>query len=151
LPTIEIVSVKAPSETKLPQYNSFAYMADSTIESHRGLFQHKFDDLKGVMVHLANKELGEENDGDWFAGKLMDWNRDDDPLFFETQVIPDVFDLMHRLLNASPVATLTFSSDYQFGPPSVEEDSPLSMDRFWQLHDADKLRYNAFYRISNVL
>lgn len=147
MPTIEIVSVGAPPVLDLPKYETFAYEYESELEGHRGLFQHLFDQLNGVIVHLANKDLEDAGSG-WFAGHLMTWDHEDDSLVFESHVAADVSDMMIRLLEASPTGELTFSSDYQFGPeePRLHE-ALLSLEQFWGLHNSAQLRFNAYYRI----
>ncbi len=147
MPTIEIVSVGAPTGLDLPKYETLAYDYESELEGHRGLFQHLFDQLNGVIVHLANKDLEDGSSG-WFAGGLLNWDHEDDALIFEPHVAADVSDLMLRLLGASPTGELTFSSDYQFGPeePTLHE-APLSLEQFWDLHNSARLRFNAYYRI----
>jgi len=94
MPTIELISIDCPAIPALPTYRSFAYRAETRLESHRALFQAVFDSLSGVIVHLANKEM-EGEDGCWFAGKLMDWtstkaDRDRELHAFATSIVRTV-------------------------------------------------------------
>lgn len=73
MPTIELVAINCPEIPALPQYASFAYKVETQLVSHRALFQSVFDTMNGVIVHLANKDLEEEDAIGWFAGKIMDW------------------------------------------------------------------------------
>jgi len=68
VPTIELISIGCQRVPKLPKYRSFAHIVDTKLESHRGLFQHVFDSLTGVIVHLANKSFEGKEDCGWFAG-----------------------------------------------------------------------------------
>ncbi len=129
MPTIELVSIGAPSELDLPKYESFDYCYECRLEGHRGLFQHRFDQLEGVILHLGNQ--GQEGGDGWFAGMLMNWDREDHSLVFQPHVSSEVRDLLLRLLEASPSGDVTFSSDYQFGPEDpTENEVQLSPDRF---------------------
>jgi hypothetical protein len=54
---------------------------------------------------------------------------------------------MENLLDESPAGRLIFTSDYQFGPSMRRYKKPITLDRFWELHDAHHLRINALYHI----
>ena len=113
--------------------------------SHRSLFQHIFDSLSGVIVHLANKDFEGDDDGFWFAGQIMDWSSDD-ALVFLPDTRRDIADLMQRLLAASPRHEVVFSTDYQFGG-DMREHRLISVSEFFDLHDRFMLRYNHLWRI----
>ncbi len=144
MPTIELVSINCPEVPALPRYRTFAYRADRSLVSDRGLFQPEFSSLHGVMVHLANKEL-EHSRARWFAGTLVDWPCDD-AFIFRSEIRDDVMDLMHRLLQASPRQRLAFATDYQFGGER-QECGEITLSQFFQLHDRHALRYNCLWYI----
>jgi hypothetical protein len=145
MPTIELISIRCPRVPDLPRYDSFAYIAETKLQSHRGLFQTVFDSLTGVIVHLANKDFESEPEGCWFAGKIMEW-KDDDALMFLPDSLLDVRDLMKRLLKASPENRIVFSTDYQFGGKRREHEE-ISFSKFFDLHTHRRLRYNSLYFI----
>jgi hypothetical protein len=130
---------------ELPKYPSFAYIADTELVTHRSLFQSVFDSLTGVIVHLANKSFEGEEDGGWFAGKIMSW-AEDDSLVFLPEARRDIADLMQRLVAASPERLITFSTDYKFGGDQ-QECGEVTLDEFFRLHDGHELRYNRLWRL----
>lgn len=144
MPTIELISLDCPDVPSLPRYRTFAYRADTELVSDRSLFQPNFDALRGVMVHLANKEL-EHSRSLWFAGNIMDWPCDD-ALLFTSETRDDVMDFMRHLIAASPQKRLAFSTDYQFGGPR-RECGEISLSQFFQLHDQHALRYNCLWYV----
>ena len=145
MPTIELISIGCPRIPDLPQYDSFAYIAETKLQSHRGLFQTVFDSLTGVIVHLANKELEKEPEGGWFAGMIMDWE-DANALMFLPDTLLDTRDLMKRLLKASPENRIVFSTDFQLGGKR-REHGEISFAKFFDLHARGRLRYNSLYFI----
>jgi len=145
VPTIELISSGCPTIPDLPRYDSFAYIAEIKLVSHRSLFQSVFDSLRGVIVHLANKQYESEPEGCWFAGMIMEW-KDDDALMFLPDSLLDVRDLMKRLLKVSPENRIVFSTDYQFGG-NRRERGEISFAKFFDLHTRRQLRYNSLYFI----
>lgn len=145
MPTIELISIGCTKIPDLPRYDSFAYFAETKLNSHRNLFQAVFDSLTGVIVHLANKNMEGREDGYWFAGKIMDW-QEDDALVFLPDTLLDVRDLMKRLLAASPQKQIVFSTDYQFGNERCE-CGEITLSHFFDLHAKQKLRYNNLWYI----
>lgn len=165
MPTIELISIGCPKIPELPRYDSFAYIAETELRSHRDLFQSVFDTLTGIIVHLANKDMEGHEDGGWFAGKIMDWlgggtitipllevneeimdGQEDETLLFLPDTLLDVRDLMQRLLAASPEKRIVFSTDYQFGGKR-RECGEITLSRFFDLHAKQKLRYNHLWFI----
>jgi hypothetical protein len=144
VPTIELISIDCPEAPALPRYPTFACRADSALVSRRGLFQPTFDELNGVMVNLANKELEGANSAP-YAGTVMDWPCDD-ALLFRSETRDDVMDLMQRLLEASPKHRLAFATEYQFGGEK-RECGEVSLSEFFQLHDRHALRYNCLWYV----
>ena len=147
MPTIEMISIGCKQPPDLPRYDSFAYYAEPKLQSHRGLFQSVFDSLSGIIVHLANKDMEGHEDGCWFAGKIMDWQRDDNALIFLPDTLLDVRDLMQRLIAASPQRHITFSTDYQFGGRR-RECGEITFSQFFDLHARRKVRYNRFWYVT---
>jgi len=121
-------------------------MTESVLVSHRDLFQSVFEKLSGVIVHLGNKELEEENYAFWFAGMLMDWQHDE-ALVFLPEPRQEVADLMRRLISLSPQKRIIFASDYQFGG-ARHEYGEVCLSEFLRLHDQGELRYNCLWYIS---
>ncbi len=148
MPTIEIISIDCPVIPELPKYSSFAYIIESVLESHRGLFQEVFDKLSGVIVHLGNKELEHNKDGYWFAGHLMDWEYD--AIVFNSDSRKDIIDLMEKLIKLSPQQRIIFSTDYQFGG-TEQECGEVTISDFIRLHDEEKLRYNTLWYIRSYI
>jgi hypothetical protein len=72
MPTIELISVGCPDIPELPDFQSFSLEAESVLRSHRGLFQSKFDEVAGVIVHLANRDADGKFGG--CAGSIIDWD-----------------------------------------------------------------------------
>jgi hypothetical protein len=145
VPTIELISIGCLKTPDLPRYDSFAYIADTKLRSHRALFQSVFDTLSGVIVHLANKDMEGHEDGCWFGGKIMDWE-EDEALVFLPDTLLDVRDLMQRLIAASPRHRITFSTDYQFGSERCE-CGEIAFSRFFELHGRHELRYNQLWYV----
>ena len=145
MPTIELISIGCSRVPDLPRYESFAYIAETKLTSHRNLFQSVFDSLSGVIVHLANKDFESEPEGLWFAGRVMEW-KDDNALMFLPDSLLDVRDLMKRLLKVSPEKRIVFSTDYQFGGKR-REHGEISFAKFFDLHTRRQLRYNSLYFI----
>lgn len=144
MPAIELISIDCPEAPPLPRYPSFACRAASDLVSRRGLFQPVFDNMHGVMVNLANKEL-EGSKSTCYAGTVMDWPCDD-ALLFRSETRDDVRDLMQRLLDASPQHRVAFAAEYQFGGEKCE-CGEISLSEFFQLHDRHALRYNCLWYV----
>jgi len=146
MPTIEIIAIDCPAVPNFPRFKGLAYIAEDKLVSHRGLFRTELNKHTGVIVHLAGKDFTEKN-GFWFAGNLMHWDLGH-TLQFLREPARDVRRLLALMLKASPSGRGIFLSDYQFGPSRKKmERRMVTQDRFWAMHDAGKLRYNALYQI----
>ena len=151
MPTIEIVCV-GQAEPSTFDGLPFAVRAERQLVSHRALFQPDFDALQGCIYHLGNPAFrGRESEG-FFAYELV-WKTLPEygavgPLRFNNEYVPHVRVIIEELLTASPVGRVIFSSDWQFGPDEVRRFSPVSEERFWQMHDAGGLRFNALYEVA---
>ncbi len=148
MPTIELISVDCVCVPELPTYESFAHIAETELIGHRGLFQSVFDSITGIILHLANKDLEGKDGGYWFAGQIVDWP-DSDALKFLPETSRDIFDLMKRLIAASPKQQIIFSTDYQFGGDR-QECGHVTLGEFFKLHDQDKLQYNQLWYIDEA-
>lgn len=153
MPTIELVSIGCIQPPDLPSYRSFTYCTETELQSHRGLFQQVFDGLKGVIAHLANKELEHTKAGCWFAGDLINWNETGDDakgetstLIFQSDALLDIRDLMQRLLAASPQKRIIFSTDYQFGGNRRERGN-ISLSQLFELHANRELHFNHLWHV----
>ena len=150
MPTIEVVCV---AQTEPFNFSSlpFAVIAENKLLSHRGLFQSNFDKLQGCIYHLGNPNLRGDEDGLFWAYELIDEaisEQDEEGcLKFDEEFIPQVKKMLSQLLVASPVGQITFSSDWQFGIEDVRRFEAITDEKFWELHDACELRFNAFYKI----
>jgi hypothetical protein len=163
MPTIEIISVDCPEIPELPAFRSFSFEAESVLQSHRGLFQSRFNEVSGVIVHLGNKRADGKFGGS--AGNLIDWEEhqtlilpeaDDtwngDNQISEFRFISSIFGdlraLIIILMESSPRKEVWFSTDIQFGPSRISEEN-TTLDRFFQQMESSVLFWHRLYRIRN--
>ncbi len=150
MPTIEIVCV-AQAEPLDFSGLPFAVLAENKLESHRGLFQSDFDKLQGCIYHLGNPELRGDEDGLFWAYELINDaiqdEADEDYLKFDDEFALHVKTMLGHLLAASPIGKIIFSSDWQFGAKEMRRFEVISEQKFWKMHDACELRFNALYEI----
>ena len=172
MPTIEIIALESESLPDLPPFDNFAYIAETKLCSHRGIFQTDFDQASGIILHLGNNDLEGKEDSGWFAGDLIEWtdeeiiipqtkeNAGSEQWWGEDQVstfrfAPDIFKevrlLLEILLNSSPVKQLYFTTDYQYGPSEGAKRLNYSFNRFIEEHDRYGLRWNCLYQIRGNL
>lgn len=173
MPTVEIVCLRASGIPDLPRYESFAYIIEPEPRSHRAHFQPDFDSASGPIVHLGNKEFQADLDAGqprgWFADTLFDFSNEgelylpvydpdlgDDQWFGEDQdygarlrpeVVPDVHDLLTRLVAHSSERGVFFSTDYQFGPGSPMRRSNYTVDSLLQEGEHHGIRWNCLYHV----
>lgn len=145
MPTIELISLNAETIPQLPSYSSFAYIVESDLVSHRGLFQQIFDRSKGYIVHIGNKEFENNKDSFWYAGEIMNW--EEDAVVFLKETFRDLKDLIQRMIDSSPNNEILFSTDYQFGPEKPMDFGAVSIEEFYEFHRLKKLRWNSIYKI----
>lgn len=147
MPTIEIVcleQIELLALSRLP----FAVEAETPIVSHRNLFYGEFKALSGYIYHLGNPDMRRKTNGFFYAAELSDWKvGNNDGLKFLPEFADEVRQLCADLLEASPLQTILFSSDYQFGPKERRYKKLLKHETFWKKHDAGNLRLNARYII----
>lgn len=134
----------------LPSYAFFAWKGEDRLIGHRGLVQSIFNSFQGVIVHLADKDL--EGGFPWFAGQLFEWSEGydsegDQVLRFRSEIVAEVQDLLQRLLDASPVDRILFSTDYQFGGDR-REGGECDLQSFWDRHAHEDLRFNTLYYLT---
>ncbi|BCU78299.1 hypothetical protein [Luteolibacter sp. LG18] len=149
MPTLELVSIGCPEIPELPRYESFAWRAETELVSHRGIFQPVFHMLSGVIVHLANKDL-EDGEGGWYAGALIDWGREGELVAFLSPARADVEDLMRRLIEASPLREITFSTDAQGFGEIGRERGTLTFGEFLGLLDGGSILFNELWRVRGI-
>jgi hypothetical protein len=164
MPTIELVFIDCPIIPELPAFESFSLEAESVLQSHRGLFQYKFDKVSGVIVHLANKKADGSFGG--FAGNLIAWNKeqiialpeademwnDEDQLStfrFVSSIVGDLKALIGILIDASPRKEVWFSTDIQFGPSKTSEEN-TTLERFLCQIEGSELFWHRLYKIKNL-
>lgn len=170
MPTIEIICLGAKTLPALPTFNSFGWLAERELKSHRGIFQPVFNTVTGFIVHLVNKgyELP-EHDGGLFAGDLIQWGQGiviipeldselgEDQWHGENQihgfqfipeVVPELRQLMKIMRDHSPENGLYFSTDLQFGPDPPREYFGYSLDGFFEEHDEQGLEFNSLYHLT---
>ena len=150
MPTIEVVCVSQAEPLDVSSL-PFAVLAENKLLSHRALFQSDFDKLRGCIYHLGNPDLRGDEEGLFWAYALISdaiSERDEeDCLKFNDEFVPHIKEMLSQLFIASPVGQITFSSDWQFGTEDVRRFEEITEEKFWKMHDACELRFNAFYKI----
>jgi len=154
LPSIEIVCIGQRRPTRFSAL-PFAVESSTKLLSHRGksLFHADFEELRGCMYHLGNPRLrGRSNDFRfYFASDLLSRAcRDAEPVrFLEfTPRFREALDrMLRRLVTASPVGRLLFTTDWQFGPRRATRGGELTLTEFWRRHARRRLRLNGGYTI----
>ena len=152
MPSLEIICINQ-SEPSDFSHLPFTVKAEKELISHRSptpFFQDDFDKLKGCIYHLLD-------DGGVTAYDLLvrDWydnegnsNGLDDNVEFRDEYAPFVKDTLEQLLSSSPIGQILFTTDYQFGPKTIEKHGPMSFSEFWHLHEVGGVRMNASYVIT---
>jgi len=170
MPTIELVAIRCPALPDFPRFRSFAIRSETALASHRGLFQPEFDQVSGVIVHLANKDCESDPDGFWFGSDLVEWDDGDlqlpvyestadlnaedqwhgedqlDRFRFKPPVADELRTLIVILLESSPEREVWFTTDMQFGP-SIKTQATVSLSEFLDLIHSTELRWHCLYRI----
>jgi hypothetical protein len=151
MPSIEIVCLEQEDPIDF-SHLPFAVRGDRELRSHRipsPLFQADFDRMHGCMYHLGNPEIKRPGyRGAFYAVRLL--VKEDLPrsfLQFRPEFRMGVYELLARLLQASPIKTLFFTSDYRWGPDDVTLGGEMTLARFWQFHETQSLRVNGCYTI----
>lgn len=152
MPSIEIICIGQREPIDFC-YLPFYVEAESRLISHRApkpLFQSDFDLLDGCIYHLGGSCLRFPPVREQFAYTASDlciewWEF----LHFKPRYATGIRMLLQKLLEASPKGKLLFTSDYQFGPSKVRRyKQPLTLETFWQRHDAGQLWVNASFPLS---
>jgi hypothetical protein len=153
MPSIEIVCIQQKAPLVYAD-TEFQIVTSNALESHRSspLFADELASLSGCMYHLGNPDC--YPNGLYFAYDLLSpASREfDDQTFFE---INDLYrvqfrELLTALINASPVRSIFFYTDWQLGPEVTTRGGTLSESDFWRRHDEHLLKLNGCYTIKNV-
>lgn len=151
MPSLEIICLNQAEPSDF-SYLPFKVVAEKELISHRSprpLFQADFDQLEGCIYHLLDKKSFTAYDlliRDWYY-KGNSNSRDYNVEFIE-EVSLLVKDMLQQLLLDSPVGQILFTTDYQFGPETVERHGPLPFAEFCRLHNEGAIRMNASYLIT---
>jgi hypothetical protein len=154
MPSIELVCIGQPEPLTLSGM-PFALAADRELVSHRiprPLFRRELSRLTGCMYHIGNPRCASPDyHGAFFAYDVLspESRERQRRRFFE--VAPQFRDsfcrLVHALLDASPVHSVFFYTDWQFGPRRPFRGGVISESVSWQQYDTHRLRLNACYTI----
>jgi len=150
MPSIEILCVR-PCGTVMVGDLPFPVHVSPDRRSDRGprpLFQADFNAHRGVLYHLGNP--GWRPGTPFFAYELLADTGDgaNDEIFeLGRAFVPSAQLLLERLIAASQVGRLLFTTDWQFGPQHVVRGGPYSLAEFWSEHDRRRLAINAAYWI----
>jgi hypothetical protein len=166
MPTIEIASVES-SGLDLNQFDfEVAIIEENKLESHRGLFFDFLIKQNGTIVHIGNPAFKNDKDGGFYAGGIIDWdfgciefieipNHDKDEtganqqykFQFLEEFKLDIYELMRKAIDKSPINKIFFLTDYQFGPEKEDYYECQSLEAFWNEHDNKGLCWNTLYEI----
>ena len=133
----------------------FAVIADREPVSHRSprpLFQRELSQLRGCIYHVGNPQCrAPDYGGLYFAYEVLSAEsreRRRQRFFDVASDFRDSFRrFIHTLLDMSPVHSVFFYTDWQFGPTRATRGGVISESAFWQQHDSHQLRLNACYTI----
>ena len=84
---------------------------------------------------------------DWYddAGNLKD---EDENIEFRNEYTFAVKEMLEQLISASPISQILFTTDYQFGPETIQRFGPMAFAEFRELYNDGKVRMNASYLIT---
>ncbi|HNQ91195.1 MAG TPA: hypothetical protein PKM73_21485, partial [Verrucomicrobiota bacterium] len=129
-------------------------IADREPVSHRTqpLFQRELSLLRGCTYHVGNPQCAKPGyRGAFFAYEVLsqESRHRQRRRFFELapEFRESIRRLVRALLDASPVQSVFFYTDWQFGPTRATRGGVISESVFWQKHDTRQLRLNACYTI----
>jgi hypothetical protein len=155
MPSIELVCINQKKPIGFSDM-PFAVLADTEPVSHRGprpLFRRELSGLRGCIYHIGNPYCRKRSyRGPYFAYEVLSPGSRERlrSRFFE--VAPEFRDsfqkLLHLLLDASPVYSVFFTTDWQFGPARATRGGVLSESAFWKKHDRHQLKLDACYTIT---
>ena len=155
MPSIELVCVDQSEPLEFADL-PFALSIDREPVSHRTrpLFQRELSGLRGVMYHIGNPQCAQlDYHGAFFAYEVLsqESRHSQRRRFFE--VAPEFREgfcrLVRKLLDASPVHSVFFYTDWQFGPTRSFRGGVISEHSFWNQHDTHQLKLNACYTIKS--
>lgn len=156
VPSIEIICVDQIEPIGFGDL-PFAVVAEDRLISHRTpspLFQADFDDLKGCIYHLGNPDLRDPDVSKCYTAFELLSKEHNTEWWYWVHFAPEYAEgirgirgILEQLLIASPSGTVLFTSDYQFALDAKRYKRPLTLERFWRLHDERKLKMNALYKL----
>ena len=153
MPSIELVCTDQSEPLEFSDL-PFALVADTELVSHRTcpLFRRELSGLRGCIYHIGNPQCAAPGyQGAFFAYEVLSSESRERQRrrFFE--VAPNFQNgfrcLVRTLLDASPVHSVLFYTDWQFGPTRAFRGGRISESSFWQQHDSHQIRLNACYTI----
>ena len=154
VPSIDIVCIDQVTPIEFPDL-LFAVDAGPVPVSHRSprpCFRRDLSSLIGCIYHLGNPECKLQGyDGMFLAYEVLSMESRHQRRHRFFQVAPR-FDahfrfLMRTLSEASPVHSLFFSTDWQFGPRRTTRGGVLPETEFWNRYDKHEIKLNAGYTI----
>lgn len=171
MPTIEIISLDS-TRLDLNQVDfNVAIDMENKLISHRGLFYDFLLIQNGIIVHIGNPDLIQDKDSGYFAGKIINWKFEDpdfekkkkglksnqknswanqDFLFrFLPKYKTNIRKIMKSAIDNSPIKTMYFLTDYQFGPEKAIIQKVDNLKKFWELHDSVGIEWNCLYIIDS--
>ena len=164
MPTIEIVSLNAEKPFIDEDQYDFAIIEETHLVSHRALFSDFLASKNGIMLHLGNPDFRYEKDGPFFGSELINWDFEPTqiqlPNFdlgetgagqsarfqFDSKYRKSLENLLSQIIQASPVGTGYFYTDYQFGEAQASFKT-TGIQQFWKEHDEIGLFRNKLYSI----
>lgn len=153
MPSIELVCI---DQTEPLEFSGlpFALVADRELESHRTrpLFRRELLQLRGCMYHVGNPQCARPGyRGAFFAYDVLSSESRSRRRHRFFEIAPEFREgfchLVRTLLDASPVHSVFFYTDWQFGPTRRTRGGVISESAFWRQHDAHQLKLNACYTI----
>jgi len=104
------------------------------------------------MYHIGNPQCAQlDYQGEFFAYEVLSEESRHGQRWRFFEVAPEFREgfcrLVHELLCASPVRSVFFYTDWQFGSARSFRGGVVSEQSFWTQHDAHQLKLNACYTI----
>lgn len=155
MPSIELVCIDQSEPLEFSDL-PFALVADPELVSHRTrpLFRRELSGLRGCIYHIGSPQCaGLGYQGAFFAYDVLSSESRENQRRRFCEVAPKFRDgfrrLVRTLIAASPVRSVLFYTDWQFGPSRATRGGAISESAFWQRHDTHHLRLNACYTIQS--
>jgi hypothetical protein len=151
MPSIEIACIGLDTPAPIAA-ERFAVQYEPGLKSHRtpSRFAGDFNETTGCLYHLGHLRSA-TNGSRFFAYDLLsDASRTPFPpsfLEFSSEHVDEVRKVLERILTASPLGEVLFTSDWEYGPEWAYRFGPLTLEEFWRLHASRMLYLNAAYAI----